>query len=77
MVTENMCGDILTDEASVIKITRVAAFSFNWDTHKCFLNQYSRSYHRLQKNIANPVPLILSHALRALNTSFNIMEEGA
>ena len=67
MVTENMFGDILTDEASVITGSLGMLPSASIGVHTSVA---------AGKNIANPLATILSAALM-FEYAFNLMEEGA
>ncbi|MDD3061766.1 MAG: 3-isopropylmalate dehydrogenase [Massilibacteroides sp.] len=77
MVTENMFGDILTDEASVITGSLGLLPSASVGIHTSVFEPIHGSYPQAAgKNIANPVATILSAALM-FEYAFNLMEEGA
>ena len=77
MVTENMFGDILTDEASVITGSMGLLPSASIGTHTSVFEPIHGSYPQAAgKNIANPCATILSAAMM-LEYAFSLMEEGA
>lgn len=77
MVTENMFGDILTDEASVITGSLGMLPSASIGVHTSVFEPIHGSYPQAAgKNIANPLATILSAALM-FEYAFNGMEEGA
>ena len=77
MVTENMFGDILTDEASVITGSLGMLPSASIGVHTSVFEPIHGSYPQAAgKNIANPLATILSAALM-FEYAFNLMEEGA
>ena len=76
MVTENMFGDILTDEASVITGSLGMLPSASIGLHTSVFEPIHGSYPQAAgKNIANPLATILSAALM-LEYAFNLHEEG-
>ncbi len=76
MVTENMFGDILTDEASVITGSLGMLPSASIGLHTSVFEPIHGSYPRAAgQNIANPVATILSAALM-FEYAFGLMEEG-
>ena len=76
MVTENMFGDILTDEASVITGSLGMLPSASIGIHTSVFEPIHGSYPQAAgKNIANPIATILSAALM-FEYSFGLMEEG-
>ena len=76
MVTENMFGDILTDEASVISGSMGLLPSASVGLHTSLFEPIHGSYPQAAgKNIANPMAAILSVAMM-FETAFNMMEEG-
>ncbi|MCC8094700.1 MAG: 3-isopropylmalate dehydrogenase [Tannerellaceae bacterium] len=76
MVTENMFGDILTDEASVITGSLGMLPSASIGIHTSVFEPIHGSYPQaVGKNIANPLATILSAALM-FEYAFNLMEEG-
>jgi 3-isopropylmalate dehydrogenase len=76
IVTENMFGDILTDEASVITGSLGLLPSASMGIHTSVFEPIHGSYPQAAgKNIANPVATILSAALM-YEYAFNAMEEG-
>ncbi len=76
MVTENMFGDILTDEASVITGSLGLLPSASIGLHTSVFEPIHGSYPQAAgKNIANPVATILSAAMR-FEYAFNLMDEG-
>jgi 3-isopropylmalate dehydrogenase len=77
MVTENMFGDILTDEASVITGSLGLLPSASIGIHTSVFEPIHGSYPQAAgKNIANPVATILSAAMM-FEYAFNMPEEGA
>ncbi len=77
MVTENMFGDILTDEASVITGSLGLLPSASIGIHTSVFEPIHGSYPQAAgKDIANPVATILSAAMM-FEYSFNMMEEGS
>lgn len=75
MVTENMFGDILTDEASVITGSMGLLPSASVGVHTSVYEPIHGSYPQAAgKNIANPVATILSAAM-LLEMSFNLQAE--
>lgn len=76
IVTENMFGDILTDEASVITGSLGLLPSASTGIHTSVFEPIHGSYPQAAgKNIANPVATILSAALM-YEYAFNAMDEG-
>lgn len=76
MVTENMFGDILTDEASVITGSLGMLPSASIGMHTSVFEPIHGSYPQAAgKNIANPLATILSAALM-FEYAFDRMEEG-
>ena len=76
IVTENMFGDILTDEASVITGSLGMLPSASIGIHTSVFEPIHGSYPQAAgKNIANPVATILSAALM-FEYAFGLMEEG-
>jgi len=76
MVTENMFGDILTDEASVITGSLGLSPSASIGIHTSVFEPIHGSYPQAAgKNIANPVATILSAAMM-FEYAFGLMEEG-
>ena len=76
LVTDNMFGDILTDEASVITGSLGMLPSASIGLHTSVFEPVHGSYPQAAgKNIANPIAMILSVALM-LEYSFGLMEEG-
>ncbi|MDR1357180.1 MAG: 3-isopropylmalate dehydrogenase [Tannerellaceae bacterium] len=76
MVTENMFGDILTDEASVITGSLGMLPSASIGVHTSVFEPIHGSYPQAAgKNIANPLATILSAALM-FEYAFNLPEEG-
>ena len=76
MVTDNMFGDILTDEASVITGSLGMLPSASIGIHTSVFEPIHGSYPQAAgKNIANPVATILSAALM-FEYSFGLPEEG-
>jgi 3-isopropylmalate dehydrogenase len=76
MVTENMFGDILTDEASVITGSLGLLPSASIGLHTSVFEPIHGSYPQAAgKNIANPVATVLSAAMM-FEYAFNLMEEG-
>jgi 3-isopropylmalate dehydrogenase len=77
MVTENMFGDILTDEASVITGSLGLSPSASIGIHTSVFEPIHGSYPQAAgKNIANPVATILSAAMM-FEYAFNLQAEGA
>ena len=77
LVTENLFGDILTDEASVITGSLGMLPSASIGIHTSLFEPIHGSYPQAAgKNIANPVAMILSAALM-FEYAFNLHEEGA
>lgn len=75
MVTENMFGDILTDEASVITGSLGMLPSASVGIHTSVFEPIHGSYPQAAgKNIANPVATILSAAL-LFEYAFGLMDE--
>jgi 3-isopropylmalate dehydrogenase len=76
MVTENMFGDILTDEASVITGSLGMLPSASVGIHTSVFEPIHGSYPQAAgKNIANPLATILSVALM-FEYAFDLQEEG-
>lgn len=76
MVTENMFGDILTDEASVITGSLGLLPSASIGIHTSVFEPIHGSYPQAAgKNIANPVATILSAAMM-FEYAFKLEEEG-
>jgi 3-isopropylmalate dehydrogenase len=76
MVTENMFGDILTDEASVITGSLGLLPSASIGIHTSVFEPIHGSYPQAAgKNIANPVATILSAAMM-FEYAFNLPEAG-
>ena len=76
MVTENMFGDILTDEASVITGSLGMLPSASIGIHTSVFEPIHGSYPQAAgKNIANPLATILSAALM-FEYAFDLKEEG-
>ncbi|MDR3267385.1 MAG: 3-isopropylmalate dehydrogenase [Tannerella sp.] len=76
LVTENMFGDILTDEASVITGSLGMLPSASIGLHTSVFEPIHGSYPQATgKNIANPLATILSAALM-LEYAFDLQEEG-
>ena len=76
MVTENMFGDILTDEASVITGSLGLLPSASIGIHTSVFEPIHGSYPQAAgKDIANPVATILSAAMM-FEYAFNLIEEG-
>lgn len=76
LVTENMFGDILTDEASVITGSLGMLPSASIGLHTSVFEPIHGSYPQAAgKNIANPLATILSAALM-FEYAFNLAEEG-
>lgn len=76
MVTENMFGDILTDEASVITGSLGMLPSASIGLHTSVFEPIHGSYPQAAgKNIANPLATILSAALM-FEYAFGLAEEG-
>lgn len=77
LVTENLFGDILTDEASVITGSLGLLPSASVGVHTSLFEPIHGSYPQAAgKNIANPIAMILSAALM-FEYAFEMMEEGA
>lgn len=77
LVTENLFGDILTDEASVITGSLGLLPSASIGLHTSLFEPIHGSYPQAAgKNIANPIAMILSAALM-FELGFNLMREGA
>ena len=77
MVTENLFGDILTDEASVITGSMGMLPSASIGLHTSVFEPIHGSYPEAAgKNIANPLAAILSAALM-FEYAFELPEEGA
>ncbi len=77
LVTENLFGDILTDEASVITGSLGLLPSASMGIHTSLFEPIHGSYPQAAgKNIANPLAMILSVALM-FEYGFGLMEEGA
>ena len=77
LVTENLFGDILTDEASVISGSMGLLPSASIGLHTSVFEPIHGSYPQAAgKNIANPAATILSAAMM-FEYAFNLMEEGA
>lgn len=76
MVTENMFGDILTDEASVITGSLGLLPSASIGIHTSVFEPIHGSYPQAAgKNIANPIATILSAAMM-FEYAFGLLEEG-
>ncbi|MBK6284099.1 MAG: 3-isopropylmalate dehydrogenase [Draconibacterium sp.] len=76
MVTENMFGDILTDEASVITGSLGLLPSASIGIHTSVFEPIHGSYPQAAgKDIANPIATILSAAMM-FEYAFELMEEG-
>ncbi len=77
LVTENLFGDILTDEASVITGSLGMLPSASIGIHTSLFEPIHGSYPQAAgKNIANPLAMILSSALM-FEYAFGMLEEGA
>ncbi|RUT79707.1 3-isopropylmalate dehydrogenase [Ancylomarina longa] len=77
MVTENMFGDILTDEASVISGSMGMLPSASIGIHTSVFEPIHGSYPQAAgKNIANPCATVLSAAMM-FEYAFGMMDEGA
>ncbi|MDD3625435.1 MAG: 3-isopropylmalate dehydrogenase [Proteiniphilum sp.] len=77
LVTENLFGDILTDEASVITGSLGLLPSASMGIHTSLFEPIHGSYPQAAgRNIANPLAMILSVALM-FEYGFGLMEEGA
>lgn len=77
MVTENMFGDILTDEASVITGSLGMLPSASVGLHTSVFEPIHGSYPQAAgKNIANPLATVLSAAMM-FEYAFDLKEEGA
>lgn len=76
LVTENLFGDILTDEASVITGSLGMSPSASIGVHTSLFEPIHGSYPQAAgKNIANPLATILSAAMM-FEYAFDLMEEG-
>ncbi len=76
MVTENMFGDILTDEASCITGSMGLLASASIGVHTSVFEPIHGSYPQAAgKNIANPLATILSAAMM-FEYAFGLMDEG-
>ncbi len=76
LVTENMFGDILTDEASVITGSLGLLPSASMGIHTSVFEPIHGSYPQAAgKNIANPIAMILSAAMM-FEYAFSLMDEG-
>ncbi len=76
MVTENMFGDILTDEASCITGSMGLLASASIGLHTSVFEPIHGSYPQAAgKNIANPLATILSAAMM-FEYAFSLMDEG-
>jgi 3-isopropylmalate dehydrogenase len=76
MVTENMFGDILTDEASVITGSLGLLPSASIGIYTSVFEPIHGSYPQAAgKDIANPIATILSAAMM-FETAFNLPDEG-
>ena len=76
MVTENMFGDILTDEASVITGSMGMLPSASIGVHTSVFEPIHGSYPQAAgQNIANPLATVLSAAMM-FEYAFNLMDEG-
>jgi 3-isopropylmalate dehydrogenase len=76
ILTENMFGDILTDEASVITGSLGMLPSASVGSQVALYEPIHGSYPQAAgQNIANPMAAVLS-AATLLETSFNLMAEG-
>src|SRR6056297_2301684 len=76
MVTENMFGDILTDEASVITGSLGLLPSASIGIHTSVFEPIHGSYPQAAgKDIANPIATILSAGMM-FESAFNLPEEG-
>jgi 3-isopropylmalate dehydrogenase len=77
LVTENLFGDILTDEASVITGSLGMLPSASIGIHTSVFEPIHGSYPQAAgKNIANPLATVLSSALM-FEYAFGLIEEGA
>lgn len=77
LVTENLFGDILTDEASVITGSLGLLPSASVGVHTSLFEPIHGSYPQAAgKNIANPIAMILSAALM-FEYAFEMIDEGA
>lgn len=77
LVTENLFGDILTDEASVITGSLGLLPSASMGVHTSLFEPIHGSYPQAAgKDVANPVAMILSVALM-FEYGFNLQAEGA
>ena len=76
LITENLFGDILTDEASVISGSMGLMPSASIGNDNALYEPIHGSYPQATgKNIANPIATILSAAMM-FEMSFNLFEEG-
>jgi 3-isopropylmalate dehydrogenase len=76
LVTENLFGDILTDESSVITGSLGMLPSASIGIHTSVFEPIHGSYPQAAgKNIANPIATILSAAMM-FEYAFNLMDEG-
>src|SRR6056297_3820476 len=76
MVTENMFGDILTDEASVITGSLGLLPSASIGIHTSVFEPIHGSYPQAAgKDIANPIATVLSAAM-LFEYAFDLKEEG-
>ncbi len=76
MVTENMFGDILTDEASVITGSMGMLPSASMGVHTSVFEPIHGSYPQAAgKDIANPLATVLSAAMM-FEYAFDLMDEG-
>jgi 3-isopropylmalate dehydrogenase len=76
LITENLFGDILTDEASVISGSMGLMPSASMGTDIALFEPIHGSYPQATGlNIANPMATILSAAMM-FETAFNLPEEG-
>lgn len=77
LITENLFGDILTDEASVISGSMGLMPSASVGSKVSLFEPIHGSYPQAAgKNIANPLATVLSAAMM-FETAFGLMEEGA
>ena len=77
LITENLFGDILTDEASVISGSMGLMPSASIGSENALYEPIHGSYPQATGlDIANPLATVLSAAMM-LEMSFNLMEEGA
>ena len=76
LITENLFGDILTDEASVISGSMGLMPSASLGEHAALFEPIHGSYPQAAgKNIANPLATVLSAAMM-FETAFSLHEEG-